>query len=517
MTQEKFTGLLDWTGRPLKLVRRPTEPARRAMRASYDAADTNDGNARLWETADGLSGRAANSPDVRRKLRERARLEFDNGGNCKGAIETRTHDTIGTGPRLQLSLGDAGLTTAARKVERLFTAWCRNRVVDYTDKLRLLDESATRDGEAFLRFRTNPASTDPVQLDVQVIETEVCCTPEASNWKDPVAIDGIEFDKFGNPSWYHFLKQHPGDLTWVPNLDYERVNAVQVCHWFRSSRPSEVRGVPRITPGLPLIAQIRSYARSVLGAARLAAVLAGVMRTTLAPDGGPASVAAYDVVPFEHEALLTLPEGWGIDQVRAEQPTTSYKDFRETSLTEFGRSIHAPRNIVTGDSSPYNYSSARLDHLIYRGSIKVERARLRVRVLDPTFVAWLVEALLIPGYLPADLPPITEWKWNWRFDGFPSIDPVKDATASEINLRTGLTTYTDELAEQGKDWEEHFEQLARERKRAKELGIEDLLWPDQTAQSADRQGRLVAEREPPRPPADDGSDETVLDEEEVYA
>ena len=47
----------------------------RFLRGRYDAAVTNDDNRRHWANADGLSANAANTPEVRRILRNRARYE----------------------------------------------------------------------------------------------------------------------------------------------------------------------------------------------------------------------------------------------------------------------------------------------------------------------------------------------------------------------------------------------------------------------------------------------------------
>ncbi|HVK08101.1 MAG TPA: hypothetical protein VM597_04925, partial [Gemmataceae bacterium] len=118
------------------------------------------------------------------------------------------------------------------------------------------------------------------------------------------------------------------------------------------------------------------------------------------------------------------------------------------------------------------------------------------------------EAVLIPGYIPnaGILPALSEWSWAWRYDAFPSIDPVKDATATEIELRTGMTTYADALADRGIDWREHFQQIGRERDMAKALGIEDLLWPDQA---------VAAAAPATTKPARQAERDTVLDDEEA--
>lgn len=448
----------------------------------YDAAQESESISRHFADADGLSAKAANSPDVRRKLRNRARLEFDNGGNCKGTIESIAHDMIGSGPRLKMALPDNA--EIGSQLERLFADWCDDPAIDYADTLRLMVESEIRDGESFGLLTANEAAEAPCKLQLRVVEAEVCST-SGYDPMDQNAVDGIVYDRKGNPAEYHFLKSHPGDTYQIfSTSDYTVVPASLVCHWFRKSRASQCRGIPRITPGLTLIAGIRSYSRSVLGAARIAAMMAGVMKTNMAPEEGPVTVDAYDVIPLQQDSLTALPAGWDVGQMKAEQPTTSYSEYKNANLTEFGRSIHAPRNRVTGDSSPYNYSSARLDDILFRIAIRCERNRLAIRVLDRVFKAWLRE-LLSTDELDAStreylLANFRNLRWKWQYDGFQSIDPVKDATATEIMLRTGMITYADALAECGKDYVEHFEQMAREWELATRLGITHLLWPDRT-------------------------------------
>lgn len=71
-------------------VRAQRRPARavRVVRGRYDAATTTDDNRRHWAAADGLSAAAANSPAVRRTLRNRARYEVANNSYAKGIVLT---------------------------------------------------------------------------------------------------------------------------------------------------------------------------------------------------------------------------------------------------------------------------------------------------------------------------------------------------------------------------------------------------------------------------------------------
>ncbi len=81
-------------------------------------------------------------------------------------------------------------------------------------------------------------------------------------------MDGIEFDPFGNPVAYHILKSHPGSGAATAAMQYDRVSADSVIHWFRADRPGQRRGLPDILPALPLFGHLRRYTLAVILASR---------------------------------------------------------------------------------------------------------------------------------------------------------------------------------------------------------------------------------------------------------
>jgi hypothetical protein len=76
-----------------------------------------------------LSANAANNPEVRRVLRNRARYEVANNSYAKGIVLTLANDVIGTGPRLQMLTANA---EANRQIERAFEQWAK--AVSLADK-----------------------------------------------------------------------------------------------------------------------------------------------------------------------------------------------------------------------------------------------------------------------------------------------------------------------------------------------------------------------------------------------
>lgn len=443
-------------------------------RAKYDAAQTGTQNRNHWAQADDLSANASADPEVRRRLRRRSRYERDNNPGLNGLVRTLANETVGTGPRLLLDLGES-FEDAAGVVEDHFRRWCKS--VKLADKLRVMREARPVDGEAFGLLVDNPAVRHPVKLDVKLIESDQVETPGVAAALKPTDVSGIEFDADGNPAFYHVLRQHPGDVGyWNWSGEFDRIAARHVLHWFMPSRPGQARGIPEITPSLETVAQLRRYDLAVLTAAETAANISGVIQskdgdTSYDSEGsGESKVEDFAEVDISRNALLKLPDGQTISQFKAEQPTAQYGEFRSVQMASIGRPLLAPKNISTGDSSTYNYSSGRLDHQPFHRSVWIDRAKAETDLIDRVFLAWLAEARLI-GLIPDTLPDPELWSWEWHWDGFTQLDPLKDTQAAELRINLGLSTLAEECAAEGRDWRKVQNQRAKEVKRAKALGL----------------------------------------------
>lgn len=447
-----------------RLTRQPTSLLR--LLARYDAAVTTNDNARHWAAADGLSASAANSPDVRRTLRNRARYEIANNSYARGISLTLANDCVGTGPRLQMLTADAN---ANRIVEQEFFAWADS--IGLAEKLRTMRLARVSDGESFGLLTNNPAINSPVQLDLRLVEADQVTSPMMALDRDRY-IDGIQFDGFGNPVSYDILREHPGDYGLSLSNEFDTVRSSNVVHYYRCDRPGQIRGIPDITPALPLFAQLRRFTLAVLAAAETAADFAGILYTD-APAGGEAdSAEPFEPIELEKRMLLTMPGGWKMSQLHSEQPATTYAEFKHEILNEIARCLSMSFNVAAGNSSGYNYASGRLDHQTYFKSIRVEQSQMARVILDRILSAWLSEAVLIEGYLPASLRRLDsthEHQWFW--DGQEHVDPLKEANAQSVRLSNHTTTLANEYARQGRDWEAELRQRAKELTLMRELGL----------------------------------------------
>ena len=446
---------------------RATTPA--IVRARYDAAQTTTDNARHWAMADAMSADGAASADVRKKLRERARYEVANNSYAKGIMLTIANDAIGTGPRLQLLTNDPEIN---RRVETAFADWAK--AIDLAEKLRAMRMAKATDGETFAILTANPVIDSPVQLDVQLVEADRVASPVMSILPTSNDIDGILLDPHGNPHTYTVLRHHPGATGSLSQwkTQYDLVSADAVVHWFRVDRPGQHRGIPELTPALPLFAQLRRYTLAVIAAAETAADFAAVLFTDAPANGEAQALEPMDVVELEKRMATVLPDGWKLGQVDAKQPSTGYREFKHEILNEIARCLNLPFNVAAGNSAGYNYASGRLDHQTYFKSIRVEQAHLAEAVLDHIFAAWVHEAMLITEFaFLRTMSRRPDFRGQWFFDGTEHVDPAKEANAQATRLSSNTTTLAAEYARQGKDWETELRQRAKERALMQELGL----------------------------------------------
>ncbi len=463
--------ILDRFGNPIKAQATSTARRSRIIKGRYDAAQTTSDNAKYWMLATTWSADQEINPQVRQILRSRCRYELGNNTNASGVLETLSIDVIGTGPRLQIKTGDDGLDD---DIEQAWQEW--SRTVRLAEKLRLMRYARAGDGESFAQKFTNPKLSSPIQLDFNVIECDQFCSPFMITEKDN-EVDGVIFDQWGNPAFYRMLKYHPGDrrgTLGVSGNDYELIPASSIIHYFKKYRAGQHRGIPEMTSALPLFAQLRRYTKATLLAAEAVADAALVMYTKT-PATGEAidgESSAFDEMELTPGTMTSLPDGWELGQVKAEQPTTTFTEFKRELTGDAGRGQGLPFGKATGNSSGYNYASGRLDNQSYYKLVKVDQDFTSIVICDNLARDFLREYCLINR---------VQFKKNpsrlWFFDGSEHVDEKKAADSQDIHLKNKTTNLAIEYGKQGKDWKKEVKQGLEEEafimKERRRLGLPD--------------------------------------------
>lgn len=438
--------------------------------ASFDAAQSGGESAEHWAAADCFSADAALSLTVRKTVRERARYEVANNCYAKGIVLTWAYYIIGTGPHLQLLSSDKEFNA---KGEKLWAEWMR--AVRLADKLRTFAMARAVDGEAFAvhRSRTNPRTK--VKLDLMLLECDRITTP----WQtDPGDVDGCELDDEGNVVAYYVLRDHPGASGYLATAEYDEVSAADIYHWFRADRPEQHRGISDLMPALPLFAQLRRYTLAVADAAETAANFTAILKTDMPPGGEAEEIEPMDEIQIRRNLMVSMPGGWDVHQMEAQQPASTHREFTKTVLNEVIRCLVMPLNIALGSSEGLNYASGRLDDQAFGIARTIERTSLEEAVLDRLLGTWLAEAALVEG-LNIRGEEAVNLPHDWFWDGHPHVDPVKHAAGQQIRLQNLTTNLASEYAAEGKDWEPQLEQRAREIEKCKKLGLPITTGPGQ--------------------------------------
>lgn len=434
----------------------------RRIKGSYDAARDGTETVNIWANADHYDSDSANSPLVRRKLVSRSRYEVGSNGYSDGITKTYATDIVGPSPTLQMATTSENFN---RMVEREWMAWAKE--TRFRRDLWTMAHAYDQDGEAFGVIRQNMGLRHPVKLQVKLVETEQC-TDLYLPAGEPGRVDGIEFDQFGNPTYYRFLREHPGSALLSGVYDEpERIAARFVCQWFRQTRPGQHRGIPTRTSTLNIGASSRRWREAVVGAAENIADFCLFLQTNLPPNEAellePMSTAEI------YKRLMTaLPEGYNAFQPKAEQPTANHQEFNRSLIAEQSRPNSMPYSKAACDNSGNNFASGKLDHLPYYQQIDdVDRLDCEDLVLDVVFRQWFDFAVIAFGWLGGNPTAISEQArshaWGWK--RHPVADEKSAAQANDTMLKNGSTSLAEIATDEGCDYED------RVRREAEAYGI----------------------------------------------
>ena len=119
--------------------------------------------------------------------------------------------------------------------------------------------------------------------------------------------------------------------------------------------------------------------------------------------------------------------------------------FSSATLTGIGAGVGQPRNIISNDSSDYNYASGRLDHQTFFRYVETIQQRL-IYILDEIF-DYFTETSNDPGINPEFVGTI---KKEWYFAELQHVDPLKEADASIKLLNARLLTRKEYFAKYSK-------------------------------------------------------------------
>jgi lambda family phage portal protein len=403
-------------------------------------------------------------------MRMKARFERQNNGILEGMVKTHTDDLVGvSGPMLQLLTSDTKWQDRAEKIWHNF--W---QMPDYNgqlagvDLLNLANRQTWDCGEFFFQMVTDRTVQGPVKLRLLAIHPRRVDTPPGWFGDRRVTL-GVRRERAGKPVSYFVDDAIEDQWTTGTGVTWTEIPATHMIHGYVVTEPNQARGIPRQASCLNVVAQLRDFESDVMGAARMAAMLAVLLYTDLKPgDVPPVVLDGGSGTDLERATMTALPQGYKATQINPAQPSNTYKTFRNEKLLEIGRPACMPLMTIRLDASGHNYSSARIDNQSYDRALAGERGAMQRVLLNRVLAEVLLEAQRAGALGPAPADLVVNWVWQPR----PHVDETKTAVAHKMQMDNGTLSESGACAEYGRDHDVVLAQRKREQSLRDKLLIE---------------------------------------------
>jgi lambda family phage portal protein len=292
---------------------------------------------------------------------------------------------------------------------------------------------------------------------------------------------GVEFDyKTRRPVAYYLFDKNPHEHYFVGGRNSsksKRTSAENILHIFMPERPNQSRGYSPISSCLKELKMLHAYAEAELVASRVNASAMGFI-TTPSGDGYVGEDTAGDnfnpMMNVEAGTIQQLPSGSDFKKFDTSHPTTAFDPFIKSILRQISAGLNVSYNDLSMDYSSVNYSSLRQASLNDRDYYKTVQQFVINHFCKPVYESWLKMYLTSSD---EQLSPLPMSKYNKFNDtvfiprAFDWIDPLKEMNANVVGLKAGVVSLQDVVSKTGRDVEEHFEQLQKEKKLAEDFNI----------------------------------------------
>lgn len=376
--------------------------------------------------------------------------------------------------------GNTIIENAWKRWGRLGTPTADGRMSWY-DCQRLVIETLARDGEVFIRKLNGPKYRDGFAL--QFIEADLIDEKKNEKLNNGNQIRmGIEMDPAHRPVAYYVLSSHPGDKYYHASHSqkHTRVLAEEIIHIYMPTRTHQTRGEPFMVAAMSALKHLHAFREAEVIAARIGASKMGILTT---PSGDDFVGEGYEndfqpVIDVEPGTFHQLPAGFGLEMFDPKHPNTGYAEFENAMLRGVASGLNVSYASLSNDLSSVNYSSIRQGALDERDGYRALHMFMIEHFMEPVFRSWLSNAMDFGGIpLPAskydkfsDNAYFRGRGWNW-------VDPLKEINAAVVGLQNGILSMQDVAANYGRDVEETFSQIARDKEVAEQFGLSMAFEP----------------------------------------
>ncbi|MDR6431294.1 lambda family phage portal protein [Brucella pseudogrignonensis] len=461
--------------------------------------------------------------DVAKSYLEAAARAIDalhNSGWIAGAIEQAVASTIGTGLRLsprpdRIALGwdEKQANEWTSHVERRWILWSDNPVECDAAGKHTMGELTAMELKTWYAYGETTGLLPSIRRSLSQSRTKVQLVLPHRLVQDTEPLSklyqGVKTDDFGFPLSYRFMRdgvfRHTVDIA-----ARDGMGRPQVFHIYQGA-PGQIRGITPFAPILRVLRQYDQLADATLTAALIQSIFAATVESEAPTEAllqalqdpteqdGAAGSPAESLFGFKqawyNQTKIDLGVGGRIAHLfpgekltmnRSEHPNDTYEAFTKFLLREIAACLGMTVETLTGDYTGATYSSVRMSTAEKWPITLSRRANICGRFLQHVYEAWLEEeiergTIPFPGGSRAFRAQRAEaCSADWRGPPKPQADDLKSAKAQEIYKRIGVASDEMICNDLGVDWEDVYDQRAREAAKRAQLGLPDgdTMTPD---------------------------------------
>lgn len=479
----------------------------RTARRSFEAAETP-----AW-TDSWPTHAASINEDLARQLpilRARSRgMARNNEWAIRYLIQLDDNVLGEAGIRLQMRMtrrdGTPDTDTNSR-IEAAFDLWgkdCEVSGMSWREVETMALASLPQDGELLYRLRPGAG---PFGFQIQLIDPALLDVTLHRDWGGNRVRMGVEITDDGKPVAYWLRMSragdNPSDLITVGR--HVRIPAEQIRHRFLRREVGQIRGYPWLSGGARRLWLLHDFEESAAVASSNAAKRQGffVSPTGDAPPGfadtivssvlESAKASGKVLTPDEIQAITaaaekyattvpgqfdTLPNGYDFRPFESKWPNIQADSYIKQQLRGWAAARGMSYVTVGNDLEAVNYSSARVGIIDEREHYKTVQGLLKSWLHAEVLSAALPYLVLSAPALKMERLPAYQAAVTWQPRRWAGIDPVKEATANEINLRLKLTSRRRIILERGEDPDEIASEIETEEEQYGALDSENTPRP----------------------------------------
>jgi lambda family phage portal protein len=436
---------------------RTTRTLAKMLRRAFDGA----GSGGRWPVNGSMWAPARQALAARHQLSSRAGFLDANSPSAASIASVFVTNLVGDGPSVRSRHPNRAMRRALESAFATFYASADLDGFDLAAFLGRVVRSLVTAGEALVVMQT----TGRGELRLRLLSPEQLDPTLNRGGLDGGAriIGGVEFNARGERAAYHIFPEQP-DLI-VSMLDPPiRVDASDVLHVFDPKIPGQVRGVSWLAPVMTRLADLDKLEDALLARMNTAALFGGFITD---PEGTAAGFTqgarSGDSVEKSLEPGVIRDMGTATITFPSMPGTEGAADLMRHMLRAIASGVSLPYELLSGDLSQVNYSSAKLGLEQFKRRCKAIRASLLVaRLLEPIWQRFVTLEILSGRLNAWDFERNVEdfFSVSFLFPEWAALDPLKDTNADVIALGAGLRSRAEIIAARGRDPEEVDAEIA---------------------------------------------------------